>query len=247
MGGLLSGISEPELRSSVQYRFLAVGVPVILDDLGAPFYFDTGFNGWLSKVDAAAIGAECGAQKTGLVLVGTKYLERFKTVLFDFVNNMVVFDSDPSSYAACATAPFRSHPGFYGPLFFLRVESAEHKAMGFVDTGSRWTYAYRGLSEAIKQCESSSYAGGELVSPTPCGLSAPPRVKVSVQGQVIELKRVRYEISIDGEFSVDEIYASCSGDNRVMNGFADLSLGLDFLLRKRLLIDFVNKTHSICF
>ena len=242
-----SGSSKPEnikIFAGKFYRHLVAGMPVIQDENKNVFYFDTGFNDDFSDTRADSMGALCESQvdKT-ITLVGTKWLSKSSSVMIDCKNDQTLINLDKSNRDFIPVHVFPNKAMLpYGPIFIIPVLVNGRKALALVDTGSRWSYLYKKLSNSINGvCERTDKVRNKFA----CGLSAPDSINVTVQDQNITLRRTEMEIGFLGQpATLRSAYASCDGNNEIMDEDADMTIGLDFLRHHRMKIDFVAGTNA---
>lgn len=240
MGAASSSPSSIVLEKGGTHAFLVSGMPVIEDKAKNVFYVDTAFNDTMDATQSSRLGALCGAQtREHISLLGTRWAQRdVGAIHFNFPGDRLTVAPAPSSFSPAHTFPLTPMPP-YGPILIARVLVNGKPYRALVDTGSRWTYAYRRLSQIIEKCPDAHTHVNTHVS---CGVTSPDSIKVRVQNQAIDLHRVAARVvlgtSTGGPAVLTSIFASCVGDNEIMADQADLTLGLDFLSSMQLFVDF---------
>lgn len=250
--------ARPVLSNANAYRFLVPDMPVVEDDDGSVFYVDTGFNDDLDTTSSNRLGALCGEQvRSVITLMGTKYLKTRDRIDFDFRNDVLRLggktplggteDGSPTDNAR-HRFPLKPMPP-YGPIMLATVFVNGESVTALIDTGSRWTYAYRDLSQRLEaQCDAKGRKSTKITNRFACGVVAPEAIDIVVQGQQLTLRRTAAKVSLsgqDGTETLGDMYASCSGDNKIMREDADMTIGLDFLREWHLSIDFIGNTFAL--
>jgi hypothetical protein len=252
------GGAKPVLSDAKAYDFLVPDMPVVEDDAGSVFYVDTGFNDVLDTTSSNRLGALCGEQvRSVITLLGTKYLKTHGRIDFNFRNDVLrlggetpLGETEDGAPTDNARYRFPLKPmAPYGPILLATVFVNGESVTALVDTGSRWTYAYHDLSQRLEaRCDAEGKKSKKITNRFACGVVAPEAIEIVVQGQQLTLRRTAATVSLSGQEGTEtlvDMYASCSGDNKIMKEDADMTIGLDFLRDWHLSINFRGNTFAL--